>query len=419
MGLEKIVGNSPRMRKWAQHTLRGVLTAAMLSVGCNNGGSSEHLVNPPPEPPSQLPIPTQSALIHASSGGSINSNGYEVVIPPGALSRDATVTIQSASPSDVLDLSANGGQRASLPLEVRLGTSLQHSINVRFPLSSLNDGLAGIAKGSDGWYHLQRLFLNQGKLTMAYGGQDSLRINREGSAMENNFSTWILNFPATSTQRVVLNQRSADLTSSERVALLIHGFGSSPSGFNGNLLPLLNDLYHNRVMTFQYPSGLPIANNISSLESTINALGTLPFKFDIVAHSMGGLVGRGFVRRNPDKVDKFVSLGTPHEGIESSLLLTNYLEVAIQYHLTGKLFSPFSSGADDALFGSNFLRDLNSSGDVHSHYLLISGEHPDLLSPIISGDDDGLVSVESAELGNLPSSLGKSVKEIFALTHFA
>jgi triacylglycerol lipase len=38
--------------------------------------------------------------------------------------------------------------------------------------------------------------------------------------------------------------------------------------------------------------------------------------FNVIAHSMGGLVSREFIYENPYNVKKLVTLGTPHKGSE-------------------------------------------------------------------------------------------------------
>ena len=41
-------------------------------------------------------------------------------------------------------------------------------------------------------------------------------------------------------------------------------------------------------------------------------------QIDIVAHSMGGIVSSLYLKNNDERVDKFLSFGTPYEGAPSS-----------------------------------------------------------------------------------------------------
>jgi len=380
---------------------------------------NDDLMDPTPatrtfEIATSTPIPTASAFITSTTGGTLYSNGYELYIPPGALSRDATATIGSPS-SSIREITRDNAQRISLPLEVRIDASIQNGsgISVRFPIPELSEDLVGIIFQNNE-YSVTRLLNAGGRLQINYEDSEQfLRVDNGLKIGEINFITWIISLLYGS-QEVNLDRRGVNLSSSEKVALLIHGFGSTPDVFNSNLLPLLSEIYMNRVMTFQYPTGSEIDQNISSLESEINSLGPIPFKFDIVAHSMGGLVARGFARRNPDKIDKLVTLGTPHHGVNSYIFFERYINLALNSggsigSFFNHLFNPFSSGVDDAVLGSTFLRDLNSPGNVNAHYHLISGNQPDEYSELITGEDDGLVPTISAELGDLSSSLGSVV----------
>jgi len=371
-----------------------ILTAAAIA-GCAQDEGSQGIINPPVNPPSQ-PIPLVTETITRSSGGTISSNGYEIVIPPLALSQDATVSM--GSPTSITEITNDGAQRISLPLEVNFGTSLQDTINIRFPLSSVTDGVLGIAQTSSGTA-LESLYVYQGKAEFQF--PPNQQDNQESFSLK----TFVINLPKM-VQSAQLNTRGVNTSSPEKVALLIHGFGSSPQVFNDPVLPLLNELYNNRVMTFQYPSGLHISTNISTLESKINTLGDVPFTWDIVAHSMGGLVARGYARDHPDAIDKLVTLGTPHQGIQSQFLLHSFAESVINLHLSDVFFNPFSKGAEDIVYASTFMGQINLPDVVNAKYYLISGNRPYFISTLIPGDDDGLVTVTSAELGNLEDRLG-------------
>jgi len=70
-------------------------------------------------------------------------------------------------------------------------------------------------------------------------------------------------------------------------------------------------------------------------------------KFDIIGHSMGGLVSRWFIEKlnGFENVNKLITIGTPHYGTEITKL------------------GSFTPGGRDMIPGSDFLEELNS-GDL-------------------------------------------------------
>ncbi len=75
-----------------------------------------------------------------------------------------------------------------------------------------------------------------------------------------------------------------------------------------------------------------ISKQVNFLEEKVSVLAArgLSDKFSIIAHSMGGLVSRNFIYRNPATVSNLVTIATPHNGspLAHSLKLPGYLIMA-------------------------------------------------------------------------------------------
>jgi pimeloyl-ACP methyl ester carboxylesterase len=83
------------------------------------------------------------------------------------------------------------------------------------------------------------------------------------------------------------------------------------------------------VIEFGYDWRLSNGYNASKLEDLINSLHVN--KISIVAHSMGGLVASKYIankQANADKVDKFITLGTPYYGAPKALYMMETGEVS-------------------------------------------------------------------------------------------
>lgn len=94
--------------------------------------------------------------------------------------------------------------------------------------------------------------------------------------------------------------------------MLVHGWGSSPAVFDTMTVRLARN---GRVV---YAIALPGQDNIVNAEAIRDFLATNRLRrVDIVAHSMGGLSSRWFVKylRGSVSVAHYVSLGTPHHGL--------------------------------------------------------------------------------------------------------
>ena len=142
--------------------------------------------------------------------------------------------------------------------------------------------------------------------------------------------------------------------------LFVHGYGGSPrdfSYFTANL-----DTTRFQAWVYNYPSGLRLPLLAGHLEQSLSQL-RLRFQFgclSIVAHSMGGLVVRGFIQRNavaaqPQCIPLFVSISTPWEGSRAARWAPDLV-----------------STWRDIAYGSPYLRSLFATPFPEStHYCLV------------------------------------------------
>jgi len=156
--------------------------------------------------------------------------------------------------------------------------------------------------------------------------------------------------------------------------LLVHGWGSSPATFDTMALRLTRN---GRVV---YAIALPGQDNIVNARAIRDFLGANRIRrVDIVAHSMGGLSSRWFVKylRGSVSVTHYVSLGTPQYGLSPTCML------------------PLAEGGQMCPNGP-FLRKLNSGDDTPGVTAYTS----------IFSADDGLVPGSSSHLDGGACQIG-------------
>lgn len=111
--------------------------------------------------------------------------------------------------------------------------------------------------------------------------------------------------------------------------LFVHGINGSPANFTS----LIEGLDRSRFQpwVYYYPSGVHLAAIADLLNQTMAKLeARYDFnRFAVVAHSMGGLVSRGFILRNvrsasSNRIPLYVTMSTPWEGHKAA-------EIGIKY----------------------------------------------------------------------------------------
>lgn len=147
------------------------------------------------------------------------------------------------------------------------------------------------------------------------------------------------------------------------------------------------------ILTFDYESlNTRIDKTSSDLEQALKNIGItegVGKRFEIVAHSMGGLVTRYYVEKLGGKkcVSKVMLFGTPNNGSELSDLkgmVTNLLTVAVNgaiflkpYILPltflGRSLNKLLVTVEQLNPKSDFIKELNSLPDTGIHYYIVAG----------------------------------------------
>jgi pimeloyl-ACP methyl ester carboxylesterase len=144
-----------------------------------------------------------------------------------------------------------------------------------------------------------------------------------------------------------------------RPVLFVHGYGGSPRDFSYLIARL--DTTRFQAWVYNYPSGLRLPQLAAHLEWSVSQV-RIRFQFDclsIVAHSMGGLVVRGFMQRHASSaeiqcVPIFVSISTPWEGSRAARwapdLVSTWRDIARGSPYLQRLFAmPLPDGTRYAL----------------------------------------------------------------------
>jgi len=196
----------------------------------------------------------------------------------------------------------------------------------------------------------------------------------------------------------------------QKNAVVIHGFLDAPSSAcMTGLIEALRGLCYN-VLVYQYPSGEPIEDNAQWLFTSLSGLlqGS-DVKFDLVAHSEGGLVARAATEPNSalngrrafgGAVENLVTIATPHNGVEAAAL--------------GVFVGLRAASMEQMVPGSQFLQNLNSApAATGTRYFTIAGQVDPGRATQLCGQDtmcDGLVAVTSAH------AVGVGINKIDAKT---
>ena len=176
---------------------------------------------------------------------------------------------------------------------------------------------------------------------------------------------------------------------SGKAVILIHGiFRSSKS------LSALGKRFEQEgytVVPFDYPSTrVTIAESAEYLKKVLDSLEGVE-EIDLVVHSMGGLLVRESLKGEtpPDpRLHRMVMLGTPNRGARMANVLQN---IVLYKWLFGPAGQQLIEGDNSEALGlpvPNF------------EFAIIAGARgkPDGWNPLINGDDDGTVAVESTKL---------------------
>ncbi len=170
--------------------------------------------------------------------------------------------------------------------------------------------------------------------------------------------------------------------------ILIHGIIRSSKSMSAFRKPLTNSGFH--VFPFDYPSTrVEIAESADYLRQVIESLDGIE-SLHIVAHSMGGLVTRSYMARQPDpRIKRLVMLGSPNSGAELADLMRGKANF---------FFKPLLGPAGQQLVTDPDGLIARLPTPTCAFAVIAGGREGKGFNPLIPGDDDGIVSVASTRL---------------------
>ncbi len=172
-----------------------------------------------------------------------------------------------------------------------------------------------------------------------------------------------------------------------KAVIVVHGIIRSSKSFAGMTARLKKDGYS--VFGFDYPSTrirIPeIADHLHSCVQSLEGIEEINF----VVHSMGGLVVRQYLSKHQDeRIARMVMLGVPNKGAEMADFFQRNLLFKAIFGPAGQQLVTDGKGLIAALPVPEF------------EFAVLSGARGDDsgFNPLIDGDDDGTVRLESTRL---------------------
>jgi pimeloyl-ACP methyl ester carboxylesterase len=176
--------------------------------------------------------------------------------------------------------------------------------------------------------------------------------------------------------------------------LLLHGYGCN-SGYWAHLVPLLDAARISHATVDLEPVIGDIDDYVPLVERAVRDLCAQAHagKVAIVAHSMGGLVARAWMRRHGSaRLARLITLGTPHHGtaLASFGLGANALQMRC-------------GPGDGEAAGSAWLRELAAGEDAATRALVTSiyTHHDNIISPQTSSRLPGARNIEFGGVGHV------------------
>jgi hypothetical protein len=175
-------------------------------------------------------------------------------------------------------------------------------------------------------------------------------------------------------------------------------------------LSVMKEVYDNRVLIAGYPSNAGLDTIFPNFEKSLldfinNYMeknnGKKP-RFFTLGHSMGVELSREFSRKNPGYIAHAGLWAGENDGLNMGPF-TDFVREAYPKHLERILIEkgmPHTKenyqNIDDLIRGSSFLNELNTPtepSDVEYNFYAVISKND---NPLIPGEDDGVVSIESA-----------------------
>ena len=186
-----------------------------------------------------------------------------------------------------------------------------------------------------------------------------------------------------------------------KAVILLHGIIRSSKSMNKFRKPLEDAGY--TVFSFDYPSTrVSIEKSADYLNRAIESMKGID-EISFIGHSLGGLVTRAYLKKYDDeRVYRVVMLGTPNKGAMLAGMLKRSMTFRLLLGMAGQQLAK-SEGT---------IKNLPAPDCEFAIIAGVRGTN-DGFNPILPGDDDGVVSLESALLPGATDSL--NVRSIHSL----
>jgi pimeloyl-ACP methyl ester carboxylesterase len=191
-----------------------------------------------------------------------------------------------------------------------------------------------------------------------------------------------------------------------KAVILIHGIGRSSKSFY-RMAAVLRDAGY-QVFGFEYPSTrIEIPASAEYLHQVIDSLEGI-HEVNFVVHSMGGLVVRAYLAEHHDpRIKRMVMLGTPNQGARMAALLEKNALFRTLYGPAGQQLVDDPNGLIANLPTPDF------------EFAIVAGVrgNEEGYNPLIPGDDDGTVSLDSTLLPGAADFLTVQAMHSFLMNH--
>lgn len=191
-----------------------------------------------------------------------------------------------------------------------------------------------------------------------------------------------------------------------KAVILVHGIVRSSKSFHKMASVLRDAGYY--VIGFDYPSTrIEIPASAEYLHQVVESLEGID-EINFVVHSMGGLVVRAYLKEHADpRIKRMVMLATPNRGARMASLLEKNTLYRTLYGPAGQQLVDDPNGLIATLPTPDF------------EFAIIAGARgtEEGFNPLIPGDDDGTVSLESALLPGAADCLTVPAMHSFLMNH--
>ena len=172
-----------------------------------------------------------------------------------------------------------------------------------------------------------------------------------------------------------------------RAIIFIHGIGRSSKCFQAMARTFQND--YDQLIPFDYPSTrITIQQSVEYLRRMMQSLEDVS-DIDVVCHSMGGLLLRAFLAEHHEpRFRRAVMLGVPNRGAQMADFLRNNPVFRLLFGPAGQQLVTDNDGLISRLPAPEFEFGILAGGRRNE-----TG-----FNPLLPGDNDSTVTVESARL---------------------